>query len=98
MAPEDLEEIIREVAPLAKEAGYFETRDNVLRHFVSLVRDNLHIVLTFSPVGDKLRIRCRQFPSIINCCTIDWYEKWPDEALYSVAERDFKANEYLDIG
>lgn len=59
MAPEDLEEIIREVTPLAKEAGYFETRDNVLKHFVHLVRDNLHIVLTFSPVGDKLRVRCR---------------------------------------
>lgn len=62
-----------------------------------MVRDNLHIVLTFSPVGEKLRVRCRQFPSIINCCTIDWFDKWPDEALYSVAERDFKANEYLDI-
>ena len=40
-----------------------------------------------SPVGDALRIRCRQFPSLINCCTIDWFHGWPEAALVSVAER-----------
>lgn len=25
------------------------------------------------------------FPSLVNCCTIDWFESWPPEALYSVA-------------
>lgn len=25
------------------------------------------------------------FPSLVNCCTIDWFVKWPPEALYSVA-------------
>lgn len=50
----------------------------------------MHIVLTFSPVGDQFRNRCRQFPSIINCCTIDWYNAWPPEALYSVARRQFE--------
>lgn len=46
-------------------------------------------MLTFSPVGNKFRERARQFPSIINCCTIDWYLPWPEDALYSVASRDF---------
>lgn len=69
---EDLEEIITDVRPLAKEAGRLESRDSILKYFVSLVRENLHIVLAFSPVGEKLRTRCRQFPSIINCCAIDW--------------------------
>jgi len=45
----------------------------------------MHIVLAFSPVGNLFRDRCRQFPSIINCATIDWYNAWPEEALYSVA-------------
>jgi dynein heavy chain len=50
-------------------------------------------------VGEKLRNRCRQFPSIINCCTIDWFERWPNEALFSVAIKEFKAkNEKLGIG
>lgn len=26
------------------------------------------------------------FPSLINCCTIDWFESWPTEALQTVAE------------
>lgn len=33
-----------------------------------------------------LRRRCRMFPSLVNCCTIDWFTKWPDEALLSVAK------------
>lgn len=28
----------------------------------------------------------RQFPSLVNCCTIDWFSEWPDEALHSVAK------------
>lgn len=27
----------------------------------------------------------RQFPSLVNCCTIDWFNEWPAEALESVA-------------
>lgn len=32
------------------------------------------------------RHRCRMFPSLVNCCTIDWFTKWPNDALLSVAE------------
>ena len=98
MAVEDIEEILGDMRPMVKERGLLESREVMLKLFVQLVRENLHIVLTFSPVGEKLRNRCRQFPSIINCCTIDWYEKWPDEALYSVAVKDYAANEHLGIG
>ena len=64
-----------------------ETKDAVYQFFVQTVRDSLHIVLSFSPVGSTFRNRCIQFPSIINCCTIDWFNVWPDDALNSVAER-----------
>ena len=40
-----------------------------------------------SPAGDNLRIRCRKFPSLINCCTIDWFDNWTLEALSTVAKR-----------
>ena len=71
----------------AKENKYPETKDGVYQFFVQTVRDSLHIVLSFSPVGSSFRNRCIQFPSIINCCTIDWFNIWPDDALNSVAER-----------
>lgn len=31
--------------------------------------------------------RCRQFPSLINCTTIDWFAPWPTEALLSVSSQ-----------
>lgn len=61
------------------------TRDDIFQFFTNRVRANLHVVLCMSPVGDAFRRRCRMFPSLVNCCTIDWFVKWPSEALYSVA-------------
>jgi dynein axonemal heavy chain len=82
-----IEAIVNKVRPLARAAGRVETRDNILAHFVHLVRENLHVVLAFSPVGDAFRTRCRQYPALVNCCTIDWYDPWPEDALQSVARR-----------
>lgn len=30
-------------------------------------------------------MRLRLYPSLVNCCTIDWFEDWPEEALQMVA-------------
>ena len=38
-----------------------ETKDALRRLFISRVRDHLHLVLAFSPVGEAFRSRCRQF-------------------------------------
>ena len=84
METEDMERILAAVRPLAKAAGKSESRDAIYAHFVQLVRENLHIVLCMSPIGDAFRVRCRMFPSLINCCTIDWFDEWPKDALLSV--------------
>ena len=42
--------------------------------FIERVRANLHVVLAMSPIGDAFRSRMRMFPSLINCCTIDWFQ------------------------
>ncbi|KAG2454516.1 hypothetical protein HYH02_000363 [Chlamydomonas schloesseri] len=55
--------------------------------FVGRCRANLHVVLAFSPAGDAFRERLRRFPSIVNCCTIDWFHAWPDDALDAVAAK-----------
>lgn len=41
--------------------------------YVERVKANLRIVMAMSPIGDSFRNRLRMFPSLINCCTIDWY-------------------------
>lgn len=64
-------------------------RDGVAKepyaYWVEKVRSHLHIVLAMSPVGEKLRTRLRMFPSLVNCCTIDWVKPWPEDALLSVS-------------
>ena len=59
--------------------------------FVKMVKEKLHVVLCMSPVGDAFRERLRQFPSLVNCCTIDWYQQWPADALEAVARTKLNA-------
>ncbi len=58
--------------------------------FIQRCRDQLHIVLAMSPIGESFRNRLRKFPSLVNCCTIDWFQPWPEDALEAVASRSFE--------
>ncbi|XP_031357040.1 dynein heavy chain 6, axonemal isoform X2 [Photinus pyralis] len=88
---DELEKVIIATRPAAKEAGVSEgNRDLIFTYFINRVRRNLHLSLCMSPVGDAFRRRCRMFPSLVNCCTIDWFSKWPEEALLSVAQNSLK--------
>lgn len=42
--------------------------------FVSRCKENLHILLCMSPIGAAFTNSLRQFPSLISCCTIDWFQ------------------------
>jgi dynein heavy chain len=57
------------------------------QYFINRVKDNLHTVLCFSPVGNKFRARAQQFPSLFSQCNIDWFLPWPEEALISVSDK-----------
>lgn len=59
-------------------------------YFINRVKDNLHTVLCFSPVGTKFRERAQKFPSLFSQCNIDWFLPWPEEALISVSEKFLK--------
>ena len=37
------------------------------------------------------------FPSLVNCCTIDWFTNWPEEALINVGTGSIRNSE-LDLG
>ncbi|XP_014211752.1 dynein heavy chain 12, axonemal [Copidosoma floridanum] len=60
---------------------------SILRFFVNRCKEKLHVMLCFSPIGESFRTRLRMYPSFVNCCTIDWFQIWPEEALEQVALR-----------
>jgi len=93
--PEDVDDIINTMRPFVKRAGLADTRDNAWNLFISQVRENLHMVLCFSPIGEPIKVRTRRFPALVNCVTIDWFQPWPEEALLSVSKRFL---EDMDLG
>uniref|UniRef100_A0A8C7PT98 Dynein axonemal heavy chain 7 n=1 Tax=Oncorhynchus mykiss TaxID=8022 RepID=A0A8C7PT98_ONCMY len=64
--------------------------------FLERCRSQLHVVLAMSPIGDTFRSRLRRFPALINCCTIDWFQSWPEDALQAVASRFLEDIEMTD--
>jgi dynein heavy chain len=86
---DEKEAIIQAMRPICEKLGIPATKDGCWSTFVSRVQGMLHIVLCMSPVGAAFSRRCRLFPSLINCTTIDWFTRWPDDALLSVAQKKF---------
>jgi dynein heavy chain len=84
---EDMDEIVNAVRSAVKGEGIVDNKDNCTKFFYDRVRNNLHMSLCFSPVGDSFRGRARKFPAIINNTTIDCFHDWPHEALLSVASK-----------
>ena len=85
----DWDNVESDLRPLAEKEG---VTDTIMNYFMQRVRNNLHIVICMSPIGDALRVRMRMFPSLVNCCTINWVDPWPQDALLSVGK-----NKLLDI-
>jgi dynein heavy chain len=91
---EDVVAIIESVKEVKKADPDFRliSDDNaaVKELFVKQAKNSLHMVLAFSPIGDDFKRRLRMFPSLVNCCAIDWFLPWPKDALESVANTFLK--------
>ena len=86
-APEEFDEVKEALSEEAKKDGISDSTDTMFAYFIERVRNNLHVILCMSPVGDPFRNRIRQYPAFVNCTTIDWFTEWPRDALLEVAER-----------
>ncbi|XP_077865268.1 dynein axonemal heavy chain 12 [Saccoglossus kowalevskii] len=97
-AVDEKQEIMEAVRPIAqagdKNADFSPLA--LFAFFVNRCKELLHIVIAFSPIGDAFRNRLRQYPSLINCCTIDWFQAWPEDALTRVANKFLETVEMED--
>jgi len=84
---EELGKIRDEIRRPFKKAntGAVETPDALTEFFFTNIKDNLHLSICMSPIGQAFRDYCRMYPALINNTTIDWFMAWPDDALTEVA-------------
>jgi dynein heavy chain len=71
--------------PFKRDGGTTETPDALNDYFFNKVKDNLHLSICMSPLGKGFKDYIRMFPALINNTTIDWFMKWPEDALSEVA-------------
>eukprot|EP00072_Mus_musculus_P067792 XP_017169555.1 PREDICTED: dynein heavy chain 14, axonemal [Mus musculus] len=86
---EELDSIVMRVGTFAEQLTCIEDRKYLLSLFQRRVSKNLHICM-ISATGPNFRHNCRVYPSMISSCTIDWFQRWPDEALLVVASSYLK--------
>lgn len=83
---EDLGKIREEIRrPFKKAGNTLETPDAMNEFFFNNIKDNLHLSICMSPIGEAFRNYVRMYPALINNTTIDWFMGWPDDALTEVA-------------
>lgn len=93
MFPSDEKMQILELVRTAAAKHGLESPDERWAFFAEQCRQKLHVVLCMSPIGSAFRDRLRANPSLVNCCTIDWFQAWPKDALEAVAEKFLKKME-----
>ena len=81
---EDLEPIFKVGKLICMEKNLQVSKMNMFQCYLGQVKRNVHMIIAMSPLGEVFRARLRMFPSLVNCCTIDWFSEWPEEALLGV--------------
>lgn len=94
---EDYEPIFKVGKIVCMEKNIQVTKMNMFTAYVSRVKKNIHMIIAMSPLGEIFRSRIRKFPSLVNCCTIDWFSEWPEEALLGVGRGQVTAAD-LNLG
>ncbi|XP_043549538.1 dynein axonemal heavy chain 11 isoform X1 [Chiloscyllium plagiosum] len=93
---DEVDSIISTMRMELRGLGLLDTRENCWHFFIDRIRQQLKIVLCFSPVGSVLRTRARKFPAVVNGTAIDWFHPWPQTALESVSHSSIEKIDGLE--
>lgn len=98
-AADDWMQIEERLRAVAKRNGMQDLHDTGTKaeledYFVKRTSQNLHVVVTMSPVGPALRERIRDFPALVTCTSIDWLGRWPSEALEAVCVKILEESDF----
>eukprot|EP00835_Amoeboradix_gromovi_P001568 NODE_74_length_23402_cov_1.166974.p1 type:complete len:4329 gc:universal NODE_74_length_23402_cov_1.166974:19649-6663(-) len=95
---EEVSTITNAMRSEVKQMGLVDNSENCWTKFIDNVKLNLRLIICLSPVGDKLRRRCRRFPALMSSTYLNWFHGWPQEALFSVAMRFLSDIELVPVG
>ena len=70
--------------------------DNLFWDYImKKVREKCRVFICMNPLNKNFAKILRQFPALINTY-MDFYEKWPEDALFFLAQRELCKDEYLN--
>ncbi|CAF4607569.1 unnamed protein product, partial [Rotaria sp. Silwood2] len=84
--PDEFDALTMDLKNDAYSAGMNDTPGQLREFFYERVRTNLHIIVSFSPAGNKFREICRLHPALLNCTSIDWFTEWSEISMSQVAD------------
>ena len=67
--------------------------DSPWNKFVSSVNANFHVFISVGLSSRILSLLCREYPDVINHCTLNYFSEWPARARTSIAMKFLKGLE-----
>ncbi|XP_067120585.1 dynein axonemal heavy chain 3-like isoform X2 [Centruroides vittatus] len=82
-------EIIEKIQSAVRDMGLkiSSTASSLHKVFTERIHQNLHIIMPMSVTTKLFRTYLRMFPSLVNCCTMDWFQTWPEDAFETITDK-----------
>jgi dynein heavy chain len=87
--------ICKEVKKDALYEGVKDSEQSLWNFFIQRSMKNMHFVIALNPLGKNFSARIYEYPCLLRCSTINYFNKWPEEALEKVAYTHLSQFDYV---